>query len=67
MIDHKLMLSDTLKDIKPSGIRKFFDLLADMGNEVGLTYGKGGNVTHICKQVKKLSDTRGLYILQGIG
>ena len=40
MIDHELMLSETLKEIKPSGIRKFFDLLADMGDVTALTVGQ---------------------------
>ena len=39
------MLSDTLKDIKPSGIRKFFDLLADMGDVTALTVGQPDFVT----------------------
>lgn len=45
MIDQELMLSDTLKDIKPSGIRKFFDLLADMGDVTALTVGQPDFVT----------------------
>ena len=45
MIDHELMLSNTLKDIKPSGIRKFFDLLADMGDVTALTVGQPDFVT----------------------
>ena len=45
MIDHELMLSDTLKEIKPSGIRKFFDLLADMGDVTALTVGQPDFVT----------------------
>ena len=45
MIDHNLMLSETLKDIKPSGIRKFFDLLADMGDVTALTVGQPDFVT----------------------
>ena len=45
MIDHELMLSETLKDIKPSGIRKFFDLLADMGDVTALTVGQPDFVT----------------------
>ena len=45
MIDHELMLSDTLRDIKPSGIRKFFDLLADMGDVTALTVGQPDFVT----------------------
>ncbi|MBQ8303070.1 MAG: aminotransferase class I/II-fold pyridoxal phosphate-dependent enzyme [Clostridia bacterium] len=45
MIDHNSLLSDTLKDIKPSGIRKFFDLLADMGDVTALTVGQPDFVT----------------------
>lgn len=45
MIDHNNMLSETLKDIKPSGIRKFFDLLADMGDVTALTVGQPDFVT----------------------
>lgn len=45
MIDQELMLSDTLRDIKPSGIRKFFDLLADMGDVTALTVGQPDFVT----------------------
>ena len=45
MIDHEKFLSDTLKDIKPSGIRKFFDLLADMGDVTALTVGQPDFVT----------------------
>ena len=45
MIDHELMLSETLKEIKPSGIRKFFDLLADMGDVTALTVGQPDFVT----------------------
>ena len=45
MIDHEMLLSDTLNDIKPSGIRKFFDLLADMGDVTALTVGQPDFVT----------------------
>ena len=45
MIDHEILLSNTLKDIKPSGIRKFFDLLADMGDVTALTVGQPDFVT----------------------
>ena len=45
MIDHNSFLSETLKDIKPSGIRKFFDLLADMGDVTALTVGQPDFVT----------------------
>ena len=45
MIDHDKFISSTLKDIKPSGIRKFFDLLADMGDVTALTVGQPDFVT----------------------
>lgn len=45
MMDHEKFISDTLKDIKPSGIRKFFDLLADMGDVTALTVGQPDFVT----------------------
>lgn len=45
MIDHGKFLSETLRDIKPSGIRKFFDLLADMGDVTALTVGQPDFVT----------------------
>ena len=46
MINYDLMLSDTVRQIKPSGIRKFFDMLADMGDEVvALTVGQPNFVT----------------------
>lgn len=45
MINHELMLSDTLKDIKPSGIRKFFDMLNGMDDVTALTVGQPDFVT----------------------
>ncbi len=45
MIDHEKFLSETLRDIKPSGIRKFFDLLADVGDVTALTVGQPDFVT----------------------
>ncbi len=45
MIDYSSMLSQTVQDIKPSGIRKFFDMLADMGDVVALTVGQPDFVT----------------------
>ena len=45
MIDHELMLSDTLKCIKPSGIRKFFDMLSGMDDVTALTVGQPDFVT----------------------
>jgi aminotransferase len=40
MIDYSRMLSRKIVDIKPSGIRKFFDLLNDAKDVVGLTVGQ---------------------------
>ena len=40
MIDYSKVLSKTVVDIKPSGIRKFFDLLGNMNDVVALTVGQ---------------------------
>ena len=45
MIDYNKVLSKTVVDLKPSGIRKFFDLLADMDDVVSLTIGQPDFVT----------------------
>ena len=45
MIDYSNMLSDVLTDIKPSGIRKFFDLLSNMDDVTALTVGQPDFVT----------------------
>lgn len=45
MIDYNKMLSETVREIKPSGIRKFFDLLSDMDDVVSLTVGQPDFVT----------------------
>lgn len=45
MIDYSVLLNDTLKDIKPSGIRKFFDLLSSMDGVTALTVGQPDFVT----------------------
>lgn len=45
MIDYNSLISDTLKDIKPSGIRKFFDLLSNMDDVTALTVGQPDFVT----------------------
>ena len=36
MIDYSKILSDTVQDIKPSGIRKFFDIAATMDDVISL-------------------------------
>ncbi len=45
MLDYKNILSDAVQDIKPSGIRKFFDLLNDRKDVIGLTVGQPDFVT----------------------
>ncbi|MBQ4584724.1 MAG: aminotransferase class I/II-fold pyridoxal phosphate-dependent enzyme [Clostridia bacterium] len=45
MIDYQRMLSSKVQDIKPSGIRKFFDMLSEMENVVGLTVGQPDFIT----------------------
>lgn len=45
MIDYKSILSDKVGRIKPSGIRKFFDILDDMQGVVSLTVGQPDFIT----------------------
>ncbi len=40
MINYEKVLSERARDIKPSGIRKFFDMLEDMKDVVALTVGQ---------------------------
>ncbi|MBQ8840240.1 MAG: aminotransferase class I/II-fold pyridoxal phosphate-dependent enzyme [Clostridia bacterium] len=45
MIDYGKMLSSRVQGIKPSGIRKFFDMLSEMENVVSLTVGQPDFIT----------------------
>lgn len=45
MIDYNSILSDKVKGIAPSGIRRFFDLLEDMPNAISLGVGEPDFVT----------------------
>lgn len=45
MINYDNLISNTLKDIKPSGIRKFFNLLSEMSGVTALTVGQPDFVT----------------------
>ena len=45
MLDYSKILSDTVQDLKPSGIRKFFDMLDGMRDVVALTVGQPDFVT----------------------
>ena len=40
MIDYSKVLNHTVTDIKPSGIRKFFDIAATMDNVISLGVGE---------------------------
>ena len=44
-MDYEKILSQTVQEIKPSGIRKFFDLLGDMQDVIALTVGQPDFVT----------------------
>ena len=45
MLDYKKMLNKTVVDMKPSGIRKFFDMLSGMSDVVALTVGQPDFIT----------------------
>ena len=40
MLDYSKILSRTVQDTEPSGIRKFFDLLGDRKDVISLTVGE---------------------------
>ena len=40
MLDYAKILSENVQEIKPSGIRKFFDLLGDRKDVISLTVGE---------------------------
>ena len=44
-LDYEKILSGTIQSIKPSGIRKFFDLLNNMSDVTALTVGEPDFVT----------------------
>ena len=45
MIDYSKVLSQRAVDLKPSGIRKFFDILDEMQGVISLTVGQPDFVT----------------------
>lgn len=64
MINYDKVLSKKVVSIKPSGIRKFFDLLNDMDDVVSLTVGQPDFVTpwHIReKAIKSIEDGKTYY------
>ena len=40
VIDYELMLNDEVKQIKPSGIRRFFDIANEMEHVISLSIGE---------------------------
>lgn len=40
MIDYNKKINDTIKSVKPSGIRKFFDIVNEMDNVISLSIGE---------------------------
>lgn len=40
MIDYSNFINNTIKDVKPSGIRKFFDIAVEMDNVISLSIGE---------------------------
>ncbi len=40
MIDYNLKINDSIKSVKPSGIRKFFDIVNEMDNVISLSIGE---------------------------
>ena len=40
MVDYEQLLSDRVKEVKPSGIRKFFDVVATMPDAISLGVGE---------------------------
>ena len=56
MFDYSKALSDKVVNIKPSGIRKFFDILDEMEGVISLTVGQPDFLTpwHIREQYREL-------------
>ena len=40
MIDYSSKINDSIKNVKPSGIRKFFDIVNEMDNVISLSIGE---------------------------
>lgn len=64
MIDYRNFLNDTIKQVKPSGIRKFFDIAVEMDNVISLSIGEPDFQTpwHIRQAgIKSLEDGKTWY------
>ena len=68
MIDYSKILSEKVSELKPSGIRKFFDLLNDAKDVVGLTVGQPDFETpwHISEEaIKSIQNGKTYYTVNG--
>ena len=45
MIDYNVVIPEKIREIKPSGIRKFFDMVSTMKGVISLTVGQPDFVT----------------------
>lgn len=64
MIDYQLMLNDEVKQIKPSGIRRFFDIANEMDHVISLSIGEPDFTTpwHVRQEgIKTLEDGKTWY------
>lgn len=64
MIDYQLMLNDEVKQIKPSGIRRFFDIANEMDHVISLSIGEPDFSTpwHVRQEgIKSLEDGKTWY------
>ena len=74
MIDYSKILSRTVQDIKPSGIRKFFDIAATMDDVISLGVGepdfqtpwsvRKAGITSLEKGKTKYTSNSGLEVLR---
>ena len=56
-MNYDSILNQKIQNIKPSGIRKFFDILEEMTDAISLGIG------HLLQDVNKLPNAGGLYVL----
>ena len=64
MIDYELMLNDEVKQLKPSGIRRFFDIANEMEHVISLSIGEPDFSTpwHVRQEgIKSLEDGKTWY------
>ena len=74
MIDYESVINHKIKNIKPSGIRKFFDIASEMENVISLSIGepdfntpwhvREAGITSLQKGSTKYTSNRGLTVLR---